>query len=59
MGEVIKKKIVKKVENDFDVSEVDLGMEVRGFINFQRSDKTKKNYRLWVNSFLDWCKGKK
>jgi hypothetical protein len=56
---VVEKKIIKQVENDFDVFEVDLGMEIRGFINFQWSKETQKNYKRWVDHFLDYCMGEK
>jgi integrase len=56
---VVEKKIIDDVEYDFDISEIDILKELGEFINILNSDRTKKNYLIWIGNFMSWCNNEK
>jgi site-specific recombinase XerD len=56
---VVEKKIVDDVEHDFDISDINVLNELNDFVNLQNSDITKKNYLIWIKSFIEWCNNEK
>jgi integrase len=49
------KKVVEKIEKDYDMERMNIDNELEDFLNLQESGNTKKNYEKSVNDFILWC----
>jgi integrase len=52
---IVEKKIIDDVELDYDVSDINVDVELSDFISVQSSSVTKNNYKIWIKEFLKWC----